>query len=335
MAIKYRPRSGADSSGDEEVSVVKVQVFPSGVGPLSKVRMLMRSTTGFSLVECLIANALVMAMVAAIAVTSASAMSAVQRVAARSDQSLRLAQLQQFLDAELAHARMPQAWVAGEAELGAVTAWPAPADPCQSPTATGPRNSWGGLTIIELSEAPCLPGSATGKALYLELIHPCLTDCDDSSGYRLWPAECHMSDGGGVVPTGPWRVDWQDPLVVAATCTEGAMWGRLERMVLSHRDVAGEAGAPELRLHALAHGPLYRWTQAEVLVSGVGEWDLQSLVVPDITAEERTPLADEALMETRQTPWLSVIQLMVSIEPSVSRVDLPSMRSVRLLIPPY
>ena len=295
----------------------------------------MRSTSGFSLVECLIANALVMAMVSALVVTSASTISAVQRVAARSDQSLRLTQIQQFLDAALAHARMPQAWVGGEADLKAVAAWPAPADPCQPPTTTGPRNSWGGLTIIELSEAPCLPGSATGKALYLELIHPCLTDCDDSSGYRLWPAECHMSDGGGVVPTGPWRVDWQDPLVVAATCTEGAMWGRLERMVLSHRDVAGEAGAPELRLHSLAQGPVYRWTQAEVLVPGVGEWDLQSLVVPDITAEERTPLADEALMETRQTPWLSVIQLMVSIEPSVSRVDLPSMRSVRLLIPPY
>ena len=36
-----------------------------------------------------------------------------------------------------------------------------------------------------------------------------------------------------------------------------------------------------------------------------------------------------------QTPWSSVIQLIVSVESSISRVDLPPMRSVRLLIPAY
>lgn len=296
--------------------------------------MLVRSTAGFSLVECLIANALVLAMVGTLAVTSASAIGAVQRVAARSDQSLRLAQIQQFLDAALAHARMPQAWVGGDTESRAETAWPVPADPCQPPDAAGPLHSWGGLTIIELSEAPCLPGSATGKALYLELIRPCLTDCDESSGYRLWPAECHMSDSGGVVPTGPWWVDWQDSLVGAAHCTEGSVWGRLERMVLSHRPVSGEAGAPELRLHALAQGPLYRWTQAEVLVSGVGKWDLQFLEVPIEIAESRTLLVNEASMKPSQMSSPSVIQVVVSVEPSLSRVDLPPMRSARLLIPP-
>ena len=162
------------------------------------------------MVECLIANALVLAMVSALAITSASAISAVQRVAARSDQTLQLGQIHRFLDAAMTHAGMPQAWVAGDTESKAEAAWPVPADPCQPPDAAGPLHSWGGLTIIELSEAPCLPGSATGKALYLELIRPCLTDCDDSSGYRLWPAECHMSDSGGVVPKGPWRADWQE-----------------------------------------------------------------------------------------------------------------------------
>jgi hypothetical protein len=275
-----------------------------------------------------------MAMVSALVVTSASAISAVQRVAARSDQSLRLAQIQQFLDAALAHARMPQAWVGGESDLKAVTAWPAPADPCQPPTTTGPRTSWGGLTIIEISDVPCLPGSATGKALYLELVHPCLTDCSESSGYRLRAAECHVSDAGVAVPTGPWRVDWQDSQVDTANCTAGAVWGRLERMVLSHRDVSGDSGSPELRLHALGHGPIYRWTQAEVLVSNVGEWDAEFLEIPIKTAEDPALLVHETSMEPIHPPRSSVIQLVVSIEPSISDVDLPAMRSVRLLIPP-
>ena len=296
--------------------------------------MLMRSTAGFSLVECLIANALLLAMVGALAITSASAIGAVQRVAARSDQTLQLGQIHRFLDAAMTYARMPQAWVASDTESKAEAAWPVPADPCQPPDVAGPLHGWGGFTIIELSEAPCLPGSATGKALYLELIHPCLADCGEPSGYRLWPAECHMGDGGEVVPTGPWRVNWQDSLVGAAHCTEGAMWGRLERMVLSHRDVAGGAGAPELRLHALAQGPLYRWTQAEVLVSGVGEWDLQFLEVPIKTLEGPAVLVEEVFTEPIQTSPSSVIQLVVSVEPSISGVDLPPMRSARLLIPP-
>ena len=112
------------------------------------------------------------------------------------------------------------------------------------------------------------------------------------------------------------------------------MWGRLERMVLIHRDVAGGAGAPELRLHALAQGPLYRWTQAEVLVSGVGEWDLQFLEVPIKTVAGPAVLAEEIFTEPIQTSPSSVIQLVVSVEPSISGVDLPPMRSVRLLIPP-
>ena len=308
-----------------------VQMLLSDVGLVSK--MLVRPIAGFSLVECLIASALALAMVSALAVTSASAISAVQRVAARSDQALQLGQIHRFLDAAMTHAGMPLAWVAGDTESKVETAWPVPADPCQPPDVAGPLHSWGGLTIIELSETPCLPGSATGKALYLELIHPCLTDCDESSGYRLWPAECHLGDGGEVVPTGPWRVNWQDSLVGAAHCTVGAVWGRLERMVLSYRDVAGGAGAPELRLHALAQGPLYRWTQAEVLVSGVGEWDLQFLEVPVKTLEGPAVLAKEVLTEPIQTSPSSLIQLVVSVEPSVSRIDLPPMRSVRLLIP--
>ena len=129
--------------------------------------MLVRSTAGFSLVECLIANALVLGMLSALAVTSASAISAVQRVAARSDQTLQLGQIHRFLDAAMTHAGMLLAWVAGDTESKVETAWPVPADPCQPPDAAGPLHSWGGLTIIELSEAPCLPGSATGKALYL------------------------------------------------------------------------------------------------------------------------------------------------------------------------
>jgi hypothetical protein len=106
-------------------------------------------------------------------------------------------------------------------------------------------------------------------------------------------------------------------------------------MVLSHRDVAGDAGAPELRLHALAQGPIYRWTQAEVLVSGIRDWDLQFLEVPIKAAKGSALLVEEVFGEPIQTPRVSVIQVAVSIEPLISRVDLPPMRSVQLLIPAF
>ncbi|MBA4693214.1 MAG: hypothetical protein H2070_00995 [Congregibacter sp.] len=295
----------------------------------------MRSVAGFSLVECLIANALVLAMVAALVATSASAISGVQRVAAKSDQSLRLGQIDQFLDAAMSRARMPQGWMGGDSGSKAVIEWPAPADPCQPPDAAGPLKTWGGLDIIELSDAPCLPGSALGKALYLEMIHPCFATCDDSAGYRLRPTECEVRESGEAVPTGPWWVDWQDSVVGTADCTEGAAWGRLERMVLSHRDVAGATGAPELRLHVLARGPIYRWTQAEVLVSGIREWQIQRLEVLGQVAQGQTGWSDEALIDSPQNPPPSIIQLALTVDPFSRHIDLPPLRAVRLLIPSY
>ena len=212
----------------------------------------------------------------------------------------------------MTYARMPQAWVASDTESKAETAWPVPADPCQPPDVAGPLHGWDGFTIIELSEAPCLPGSATGKALYLELIHPCLADCGEPSGYRLWPAECHMGDGGEVVPTGPWRVNWQDSLVGAAHCTEGAMWGRLERMVLSS-GCGGWGWRVLLRLHALAQGH-YIGTQAEVLVSVLaGD---QFLEVPIKTAEGPVVSAEEVTSQFRRRRHQN--PMVVSVEPSIS-----------------
>ena len=295
----------------------------------------MRSVAGFSLVECLIANALVLAMVAALVVTSGTAISGVQRVAARSDQSLRLGQIDQFLDTAISRARMPPAWLGVDSAPKAQTEWPTPADPCQPPDAAGPLKTWGGLDIIELSNAPCLPGSALGKALYLEMIHPCFATCDGSAGYRLRPTECEVRESGEAVPTGPWWVDWQDSVVGTADCTEGAAWGRLERMVLSHRDVAGAAGAPELRLHVLARGPIYRWTQAEVLVSGIREWQIQRLEVLGQVAQGQTGWSSETIIESPQNPPSSIIQLSLTVDPFSQHVDLLPLRAVRLLLPSY
>ena len=295
----------------------------------------MRSTGGFSLVECLIANALVLAMVVALAVTSAAAISAVQRAAARSDQSLRLGQIDQFLGTAMSHARMPQGWIGDDSEPKAVIEWSAPTDPCQPPDAAGPLNSWGGLDIIELNNAPCLPGLAPGKALYLEMIHPCFAACDDSAGYRLRPTECEVGESGVPVPTGPWRVDWQEAMVGIADCTEGAVWGRLERMVLSHRDVAGANGAPELRLHVLARGSIYQWTQAEVLVSGIREWQTQRLEVPGQGAQGRTGWSDQALTESPQSSSSSIIQVALTVDPFIRHGDLSPLRATRLLISSY
>jgi hypothetical protein len=106
-------------------------------------------------------------------------------------------------------------------------------------------------------------------------------------------------------------------------------------MVLSHRDVAGATGAPELRLHVLARGPIYRWTQAEVLVSGIREWQIQRLEVSGQVPGGRMGWSDQALTESPQSSSSSIIQLALTVDPFSRHKDLSPLRAARLLISFY
>ena len=242
---------------------------------------------GFSLVECLIANALILAMISALISASLDVVVATQLGAERSDQSLRLRQLRHYLDATVAAARMPPEWSNQQSTARVVSPWQTPAAPCESPSAVPAREQWGGVDLIDLEKVSCVPGTSTGQGLYVERVLPCPMHCEPGPGYRVAPAQCHIEQTGEADSSGPWRVDWQQSLSPPESCPEGTVWGRLERLIISYR-AASHSGStrPQLRIQSLTEGPEYGWSSAETLVAGITDWHMTRINgIPELSAD--------------------------------------------------
>ena len=233
---------------------------------------------GFSLVECLIANALILVMISALISASLDVVVTTQLSAERSDQSLRLRQLRHYLDATVATARMPPEWSGHQSTVKVATPWQTPATPCESPSAVPVREHWGGVDLIDLDEAPCVPGNSTGQGLYVERVLPCPRRCEPGPGYRVVPAQCHAERLDEAASGSLWRVNWQHHLSPPEHCPEGTAWGRIERLIIGYR-AASDSGsaAPELRIQSLTQGPEYGWGSAETLVAGITDWQVNRI----------------------------------------------------------
>jgi len=233
---------------------------------------------GFSLVECLIANALILVMISALISASLDVVVTTQLSAERSDQSLRLRQLRHYLDATVATARMPPEWSGHQSTVKVATPWQTPAAPCESPSAVPVREHWGGVDLIDLDEAPCVPGNSTGEGLYVERVLPCPRHCEPGPGYRVVPAQCHAERLDEAASGSLWRVNWQHHLSPPEHCPEGTAWGRIERLIISYR-AASHSGTtpPELRIQSLTQGPEYGWGSAETLVAGITDWQVNRI----------------------------------------------------------
>ena len=214
-------------------------------------------------------------MISALISASLDVVVATRLGAERSDQSLRLRQLRHYLDATVATARMPPEWLNQISMKITPSPWRTPAAPCESPGAATAREQWGGVDLIDLNKAPCVPGVSTGLGLYVERVLPCPMQCEQGPGYRVAPAQCHVEQTDEADPGGPWRVDWQQHLSLPENCPEGTNWGRLERLIISYRTAAhsGNTG-PELRMQSLTEGPEYGWGSAETLVAGITDWQV-------------------------------------------------------------
>jgi len=236
------------------------------------------SGLGFSLVECLIANALILVMISALISASLDVVVTTQLGAERSDQSLRLRQLRHYLDATVATARMPLEWPSQRSTATREQPWQTPAPPCESPSVVPAREQWGGVDLIELDEAPCVPGNSTGQGLYVERVLPCPMHCEPGPGYRVVPAQCHAEQLDENASGSLWQVDWQPNLSPPESCPEGTAWGHIERLIISYR-AASDSGsaAPELRIQSLTQGPEYGWGSAETLVAGVTDWQVNRI----------------------------------------------------------
>ena len=289
---------------------------------------------GFSLVECLIGNALALALVSLLVSVSADVIATVRLAAERSDQSLRLRQVHRFLDTALLTAKMPADWIVNAVESVPSSQWQSPADPCVSPAALGDRSQWGGLTIIDLANTPCLPGATAGYGLYVERVIPCPQDCKQRSGYRVMPADCQTHQWGEVRTNRQWRAEWQDVLSHPAGCPGHAPWGRVERLLLSHRAAADASHSQsELRLQLMASGPEYRWTPAETLVTGIQDWQISQfelpVLLPPLTAKTAY---DSSPVPVDQSPRY-LLQLTLSAASHHFQHQLPPMPSTRVLVP--
>ena len=289
---------------------------------------------GFSLVECLIANALILVMISALMSASLDAVVAMQLGAERSDQSLRLRQLRHYLDTTVAMARMPLEWSSQQSTVKVSSSWQTPAAPCESPSAAPARESWGGVDLIGLDELPCVPGFSTGQGFYVERVLPCPTHCEPGPGYRVMPAQCDAEQFDEAASGSLWRVDWQPNLFPPENCPEGTPWGRIERLIISYRAASDSGGAdPELRIQSLAQGPEYGWGSAETLVAGITDWQVNRIngsLAPSANAlevEKTHSSVDEGV------PLRFYIQLGFSVVSLERQFSVPPLRVGQLLVP--
>ena len=289
---------------------------------------------GFSLVECLIANALILVMISALIRASLDVVVTTQLSAERADQSLRLRQLRHYLDAMVATARMPPEWSSHQSSTTVVAPWQTPAAPCESPSAVPAREKWGGVDLINLDEAPCVPGTSIEQGLYVERVLPCPMHCEPGPGYRVVPAQCHAGQLDENTSAALWRVDWQPNLSPPESCPGDTAWGRVERLIISYRAASDSGGAaPELRIHSLTQGPEYGWGSAETLVAGITDWQVNRI------SGSLAPSADALEIENihgsveEGVPLGFLIQLGFSVVSLERQFSVPPLRASQLLVP--
>ena len=109
-------------------------------------------------------------------------------------------------------------------------------------------------------------------------------------------------------------------------CPEGAAWGRVERLLISHRSAEDSIeGVAVLRLQQIAQGldATYRWSQAETIVLGIDAWQPSDL----------NQFSNLAGKETR-LPFVrsDVLRVKVIIGPPRSEKALSGLEVERLLI---
>ena len=231
---------------------------------------------GFSLIECLVVNALALGLMSILLVTSADVISAAQKSGNRSEQAIRARQVFDFLESLTKTAQLPDAWTAGDIPNEREAVQYSLINPCEGFETVVPQPLWGGLAIVDLATLSCLRSVEPGLGLYFERVLPCPEHCGNGAGYQIVSTQCHL--GNGQASEGHrWQVSWQQTMERPHRCLEDAVWGRVERIVLSHRSAEQSIeGVAVLRLQQIVQGldATYRWSQPETIVLGVDVWQL-------------------------------------------------------------
>lgn len=233
------------------------------------------ATRGFSLIECLIATALAMSLIASVSNGLAELLAATGEMVAKSDLMLRARNINRFLADTSKRAWLPETSlsVADAPQDAGVAIWTALSDPCIDPGKLGERRHWGGINILNLEALECIAGS--GPGLYIERVLPCPEFCGSGSGWVLTGPNCDSPfDMAASQPL--WRARWQANMGLPSECAIGTVWGRLDRLVLRvGQSSYSNSGVPSLRLSQMSNDYPYRWQPFESLVDGVATWRLQ------------------------------------------------------------
>jgi hypothetical protein len=231
------------------------------------------------LIECLVVNALALTLLSILLVTSAEAISAARKAGDRSEQAIRARQVFDFLDSLVKTAKLPETWTAGDVSKEPEAVQYSLMDPCEAIETGVPQAYWGGVAIVEVATTPCLSSADIGVGLYFERVLPCPEQCGEGAGYQIVSTQCHLRPGQASEGH-QWQVSWQQTMERPHQCLEGAAWGRVERIVLSHRNAEESierVGVLRLQQIAQSLGTTYRWSQPETMVLGIDAWQLSDL----------------------------------------------------------
>lgn len=291
---------------------------------------------GFSLVECLVANALTLLLLTGLLGVSLEVIATANQAAARIDQVIQVRQLNRYLDGALKRAGMPTAWRAAVQGDGVMLHALHTSDPCQAPDLMEPKALWGGWSVVKLAEHPCISAGAAEQGLYIEVVSECPEHCAAGSGYVIYPDGC-LADSGILDPAlVRWRAHWQRTTAMLEKCPEGTPWARLERQMITHRKtLGGSTRPPELRLQTFTADEGQRWTLAEVLIDNVRDWRITPVDLPMASAAATSgPLESGADPQSgsMQTTHLHAQALTFEIV-SPSSPQLKPLGTTRLLIP--
>ena len=227
---------------------------------------------------------------------------------------------------------MPPEWFSQQSTATKEKPWQTAAAPCESPSAAPAREHWGGVDLIGLDEAPCVPGASTDQGLYVERVLPCPMHCEAGPGYRVVPAQCHAERLDEAASGSLWRVDWQQHLSPPEHCPEGTAWGRIERLIISYRAASDwGSAAPELRIQSLAQGPEYGWGSAETLVAGITDWQVNW--INGSLAPTTNSLEVENTHSSLDESVTSYFQLSFSVISLDRQFSVPPLRLSQLLVP--
>lgn len=292
--------------------------------------------TGLSLVECLVANALTLLLLTGLMGASLEVIATANLAAARTDQAIRLRQLNRYLDGTFSRAGMPTSWRTELQGDSMMLHRRQTADPCLAPDLLEPRHAWGGWSVVMLAEHPCISGGAAEQGLYIETVSECPEHCVAGAGYVIYPDGCLAGSSTFDSALIRWRAHWQPTTAMLENCPKDTPWARLERQMITYRKTLGDSTRPpELRLQTLSADEGQRWTLGEVLIENVRDWRIRSVEVPMASAASATGLLNSgaapqsAALQTTHL-WAQALSFQIA---SASLPNLKPLSTTRLLLP--